>query len=204
MGNRVQCPIGNHIRRIRHHRQHSRQTRCTPHGDHLSHQKHHQRMGILATTNPPYFSYLPSITGLLRVALWAVPLFLGIREKNAAQNGHRPLTHTSPRAKPIGLAQQIFQVGDMGVSPRCAFSTAPLRKRLAHGRSIPGLASRSVHRAALRYFSYPRPHPLSDHPSPSPHTRTAAKEGGLPPTPHAPPDTNHASHSRHRSHDIQW
>ena len=55
----------------------------------------------------------------------------------------------------------------MGVTPRWLFPIAPLRKKPAHGRSIPGLASRSVLRASLRYMShldhtrYPTIHALS-------------------------------------------
>ena len=56
---------------------------------------------------------------------------------------------------------------DVGASPRCAFSIALLRKRLAHGRSIPGLARRSALRAALRHPHHHRPltYPIIHSPS---------------------------------------
>ena len=63
----------------------------------------------------------------------------------------------------------------MGVPPRCAFALAPLSQRLAHGRACPGLARRSVHRAALRYASYQLALSLHGHASYIQHPRTGGK-----------------------------
>ena len=84
---------------------------------------------------------------------------------------------------------------DVGVPPRCAFSVASLGKRLAHGRACPGLAIRSVLRAALRHPCHP------DH-TYCPIIRAPYTTLGLPPKVGTPPiphaaDPHYSSRFRH-------